>query len=94
MAETSLDAYRSFSTVELQAKERDVMDEFWKTPGLTVTREQLAARLGWKEAAVCGRANSLVTKGVLEEIEGGKTTSGRSAKLLRVPVKGQQELFA
>lgn len=93
MAETSLDAYRSFSTVDLQRKEIDVLSEFIGTPGLTVTREQIAERLGWKEAAVCGRANSLVAKGVLEEIDGGKTRSGRSAKLLRLPVKGQGDLF-
>lgn len=94
MATTSLDAYRSFSTVDLQKKEVDVLAEFIGTPGLTVTREQLAERLGWKEAAVCGRANSLVAKKVLEEIDGGITRSGRSAKLLRLPVVGQQELFA
>ena len=84
MAETSLDAYRSFSTVDLQRKEIDVLAEFIGTPGLTVTREQLAERMGWKEAAVCGRANSLVAKNVLEEIEGGITRSGRGAKLLRL----------
>lgn len=93
MAETSIDAYRSFSTVDLQRKEIDVLDEFVETPGLTVTREQLAERLGWKEAAVCGRANSLVAKGALEEIDGGITRSGRSAKRLRLPVVGQGALF-
>lgn len=94
MAGTSLDAYRSFSTVDLQKKEVEVLAEFIETPGLTITREQLAQRLGWKEAAVCGRANSLVAKKVLEEIDGGITRSGRSAKLLRLPVKGQGDLFA
>lgn len=93
MAETSLDAYRSLSTVDLQKKEVEVLAEFIETPGLTITREQLAQRLGWKEAAVCGRANSLVSKKVLEEVEGGRTASGRSAKLLRLPVKGQGDLF-
>lgn len=93
MAETSLNAYRSFSTVDLQRKEVELLAEFIETPGLTITREKLAERLGWKEAAVCGRANSLVSKKVLEEIDGGRTSSGRSAKLLRLPVKGQGELF-
>ena len=93
IAETSLDAYRSFSAPSLQRKEQEVMDVFLDSPGLTVTREQLAERLGWKEAAVCGRANSLVTKKALDEIDGGKTKSGRTAKLLRIPVKGQGELF-
>ena len=94
MAETSLSTYRSFSTSDLQAKEKDVMAEFAAYPRLTITREKLAERLGWKESAVCGRANSLVAKGALEEIDGGRTASGRSAKLLRVPVAGQQELFS
>lgn len=93
VAPTSLDAYSLFSTIDLQRKEREVMAEFAACPGLTVTREHLAERLGWKEAAVCGRANSLVAKKVLEEVEGGKTRSGRPAKLLRVPVKGQGDLF-
>lgn len=93
VATTSLDAYHSFTTADLQRKEIEVMNEFAACPGLTVTREQLAERLGWKEAAVCGRANSLVAKGVLEEIDGGRTRSGRPAKQLRVPVKGQRELF-
>lgn len=93
IAETSLSAYHSHSTSELQRKEREVMALFYESPGLTITREKLAERLGWKEAAVCGRANSLVSKKALEEIDGGKTASGRSAKLLRVPVKGQGELF-
>lgn len=93
VATTSLDAYSSFSTTDLQRREREVMAEFATCPGLTVTREQLAERLGWKEAAVCGRANSLVAKKVLEEIDGGRTKSGRPAKQLRVPVKGQGELF-
>lgn len=93
VATTSLDAYSSFSTTDLQRKEREVMAEFAACPGLTVTREQLADRLGWKEAAVCGRANSLVAKKVLEEIDGGVTRSGRPAKRLRVPVKGQGDLF-
>lgn len=94
MAETSLEAYRTLSIANLQTKEREVMAVFFTNLGLVITRETLAQRLGWKESAVCGRANSLVAKGVLEEIEGGKTLSGRAAKLLRVPVAGQQVLFA
>lgn len=93
MATTSLDAYRSFSTVDLQRKEVEVLAEFIETPGLTVTREQLAARLEWKESAVCGRVNSLVAKNVLEEIDGGITRSGRSAKRLRLMVVDQGRLF-
>lgn len=93
VAETSLEAFHSFSVPDLQRKEIELLDVFRKEPRLTITRERLAWILQWKEAAVCGRANSLVAKKVLEEIDGGKTVSGRSAKLLRLPVRGQQELF-
>lgn len=92
IAETSLDAYHSFSAPALQRKEREVMAAFIG-PEIKFTREQLAFVLGWKESQVCGRVNSLVAKGCLEEIDGGKTASGRSAKLLRLPVKGQLEIF-
>jgi hypothetical protein len=93
MAETSLEAYDSLgNTTYLQPKERALMALF-TGPDVAMTREQLAARLGWKEAAVCGRANSLVTKKQLEEIDGGKTASGRSAKLLRLPQKAQGSLW-
>lgn len=93
MAETSLDAFRSLPVADyLQPKERAVMALF-TGPDVLLTREQIAARLHWKEAAVCGRANSLVTKGELEEISGGKTVSGRSAKLLRLPSEVQRSLF-
>lgn len=92
VAETSREAFHSLSPAGyLQPKERAVMALF-TGPGVAFTREQLAARLGWKEAAVCGRANSLVTKGQLEEVEGGKTVSGRSAKLLQLPRPAQGDL--
>lgn len=93
MASTSLDAYHSFSTPDLQHKEKEVLGVFLLYPGLSITREKLSEHLGWKEASVCGRANSLVAKHVLEEIDGGKTRSGRAAKLLRLPMKNQKELF-
>jgi hypothetical protein len=54
---------------------------------MSYARKQLAARLGCKESAVCARANSLVAKRVLEECDGGKTSSGRSAKFLRLARK-------
>jgi predicted ArsR family transcriptional regulator len=85
VAHTSLAAYDSFSGLDLQRKEREVLAVFSNSTRLT--REQLAKTLGWKESAVCGRCNSLVTKGALIEIDGGKTASGRSAKILRLPVK-------
>ncbi len=92
VAGTSLAAFHGLSVINyLQPKEQEVMNLF--KPGVELTREQIATRLGWKESAVCGRANSLVTKGKLEEIEGGKTRSGRSAMLLRLPVASQGSLF-
>lgn len=87
MSETSLEAFRSLSAERyLQPKERAVMALFSGAP-CALTREQIAVALGWKESAVCGRINSLVTKGELVEINGGKTVSGRSAKLLKLPTK-------
>jgi hypothetical protein len=90
MAETSLAAFRSLDPSLLQQKESEVLDVFVAASlagvRLELTREQLAKALEWKEAAVCGRVNSLVKKGRLEEIDGGKTASGRSAMLVRLPV--------
>lgn len=90
VASTSIDTYHSFAATDLQRKEGEVLAVFLAAPGIGLTREQLAERLGWKESAVCGRANSLVTKRVLEEVEGGRTKSGRAAKILRLPTYGGQ----
>lgn len=90
-AETSLEAFRSLAPLQLQRKEQVVMKWFWDHPATEITREKLAGLLGWKEAAVCGRVNSLITKHCLEEVEGGKTSSGRSAKLLRLPAAGSPQ---
>ena len=92
VSETSLEAFHSFGISSLQSKEREVLKVFYRLGGCH-TREQLAKILGWKESAVCGRVNSLVTKGVLEESGVIKTSSGRSAKLVRLPVIGQRSLF-
>lgn len=92
MASTSLETYRGLSdSGSLQPKEIAVMDLMRCSAALT--REQIAQRLGWKESAVCGRVNSLVTKGQLQEAPGGKTSSGHSAKLVRVPANFQGGLF-
>ncbi len=87
IAETSLQAFRSFDPDDLQKKEKAVMALFVgaEVP-LSLTREQIAGRLNWKESAVCGRVNSLVEKGWLQEVAGGITRSGRSAMLVRLPV--------
>jgi hypothetical protein len=91
MASTSLDTYRSFGVASyLQPKEQAVMAVF--QPGTILTREQIAQRLGWKESAVCGRVNSLVTKGCLIEAGTAKTSTGHTAKLVKLPVV-QMELI-
>lgn len=91
MASTSLQTYDSLGVkAYLQPKEIAVMDLMRKSCALT--REQIAQRLGWKESAVCGRVNSLVTKGALQEVDGGRTVSGRPAKLVKLAA-GQLELL-
>ncbi len=91
VADTSLEAYQSVKR-SLQKKEIEVMDFFAQHPTLSATRETIAEMMGWKEAAICGRVNSLVAKKQLAEVEGGKTKSGCSAKLVSLP-KVQGSLF-
>jgi len=91
MAETSVAAFHSFRIPELQNKEIEVLAAIQEA-GKSMTREQIAQMLNWKESAVCGRVNSLVSKGVLEESGTVKTSSGRSAKLVGLPVI-QRSLF-
>jgi hypothetical protein len=88
IAQTSLEAYRILTPAALQPKELAVLSLF-KNCNIQYTREQIAIILGWKEAAVCGRANSLVMTGRLSESDGGITKSGRSAKLLHLPRPAQ-----
>lgn len=92
VAETSLAAFHSFGVPDLQKKEMEVLAAI-REAGRPMTREQIAKLLDWKESAVCGRVNSLVAKGVLEESGTVKTSSGRSAKLVGLPVRGQRILF-
>jgi len=93
MAQTSLDTYRSLPVSGyLQPKEAELMALFTNC-SIELTREQLAQRLGWKEASVCGRVNSLVASHRLEEIDGGVTRSGRPAKLVRLFRVEQGSLF-
>jgi hypothetical protein len=92
MADTSLATYRSLPVAAyLQPKEAEVMALF-HCPSVVLTREQIALRLAWKEASVCGRVNALVARHMLEEIEGGKTASGRPAKLVRLPQEAQMRI--
>jgi hypothetical protein len=90
VSDTSLSAYRSLPVkAYLQAREQEIVDllaDMERNTGkrFTVTRERLAIALGRKESGICGRVNSLATKGVLVEDGEAKTASGRSAKLLRL----------
>ncbi|ABR90920.1 Hypothetical protein mma_2214 [Janthinobacterium sp. Marseille] len=91
VAATSIAALHSFDASTLQAKEHEVMTLFlwpilYQGGKEEMTREQIAEALGWKESAVCGRVNSLVDKGWLQEKAGGITRSGRSAMLVHLPV--------
>lgn len=93
IAQTSAEAYSSFRPRALQKKEQEVMKLFYQHDGLTVTREKLAQMLGWKESSICGRINSLLAKHQLQEVKGGKTSAGKSAMLVRLPVYEQVSLF-
>ncbi|NOV28038.1 hypothetical protein E5S69_31625 [Cupriavidus necator] len=90
VAETSLYAYRSLPVkAYLQAREQEIVDlmaDMERNTGkrFSVTRERLSIALARKESGICGRCNSLVTKGVLVEAGEAKTGSGRWAKLLRL----------
>lgn len=94
MAGTSIEAFESMDADKLQNKEREIMALFMEKR-CALTREVIAETLGWKESAVCGRVNALVDKKWLQEIDGGRTKSGRSAKLVRLPPAkvGQLELM-
>jgi len=94
MAGTSIEAFRTLDAAKLQNKEREIMALFLKQK-CALTREVIAETLGWKESAVCGRVNALVDKKWLQEIDGGRTKSGRPAKLVRLPLApvGQLELM-
>lgn len=91
MAETSLSAFRGIPDAALTNCERQVMDLM--ADGISRTRRQIADALGWRDGPTCGRVNSLVTKTVLEESgERKDPETGKSAKVLRLPVIGQRRL--
>jgi len=90
VSETSLAAYRSLPVrAYLMPREQEIVDllaemELNTGKRCSVTRERLAMALGRKESGICGRASSLITKGVLIEDGEARTVSGRWAKLLRL----------
>lgn len=92
VAQTSLSAFRSLSVDELQDREREVM--LLMVDGISRTRRQIADALNWRDGPTCGRCASLVAKGWLEESgERRDPQTGKSAKVLRLPVIGQRGLF-
>ncbi len=93
VAPTSLSAFRSLSVDDLQAREREIM--LLMVDGYPRTRREIADALQWRDGPTCGRVNSLVAKGWLEEHgERRDPQTGKSAKVLRLPVVGQRSLFA
>ena len=94
MAITSLATYDSLGAkAYLQPKEMAVMEVYARNPLGRHTRQQISNLSGMPLHCVCGRVNSLVTKGALQETEGGRTVSGRPAKFVRIPRKEQGTLF-
>ena len=63
--ETQREAYHSLTTPHLQNMERRVLYAFQGRADTTFTRQQLAVAVGMPLNAICGRANSLLTKKVL-----------------------------
>ena len=92
VADTSREAFHSLPIPGLQACEQEVLDLM--ADGIPRTRLEIADALKWRDGPACGRCNSLVTKGCLvEDGERMNPASGRSAKLLRLPVRGQLRLI-
>lgn len=94
MSSTSLDAFHGLPVADyLQPKERAVMALF-TGPEVKLTRQQIAERAPMPLHCVCGRVNSLVTKGVLEECGTRRDPStGKSQALLRLPRGAQASLL-
>ena len=94
VAETSLEAFHSLSVAHyLQPKEQQVMAVF-RTIFILRTRQELASSLGWGINVVCGRVNSLLTKGALA-VRGSRIDPGtrKRQELLGLPVAAQGEMF-
>ena len=94
VAETSREAFHSLPVAAyLQPKERAVMALF-TGPQVTLTRKQIAALARMELHCVCGRVNSLVAKGSLEEAGTRRDpATGKSQALLRLPREAQASLL-
>lgn len=94
VAETSLEAFHSLPVADyLQPKERAVMALF-TGPEVALSRQQIAELARMCLCGVCGRVNSLVTKGALEECGTRRDPgTGKSQALLRLPREAHASLL-
>jgi hypothetical protein len=94
MAETSLEAFHSLPVADyLAPKERAVLALF-TGPGVKLSRQQISAMLPMSINGVCGRVDSLLTAGRLEE-QGDRIDplTRKRQKLLQLPRPVQQSLM-
>jgi len=93
VAETSAEAYRSLSpALYLSPKEEQVMRLF--RPGVSLSRQQISQKARMPINGVCGRVDSLLAAGHLEE-RGFRIDphTNKRQKLLRIPQPDQAQLF-
>lgn len=93
IANTSAEAYRSLSvTAYLSPKEAQVMRLF--RPGTSLSRQQISQKARMPINGVCGRVDSLLAAGRLEE-RGFRVdpATHKRQKLLRIPQPDQASLF-
>jgi hypothetical protein len=93
VSQTSAEAYRSLSpALYLSPKEEQVMRLF--KPGMSLSRQQVSKKARMPINGVCGRVDSLLAAGRLEE-RGYRIDphTGKRQKLLRLPCPEQQSLF-
>lgn len=93
VAHTSAEAYRSLSAATyLSPKEQLVMRLF--RPGVSLSRQQISRKARMPINGVCGRVDSLLAAGRLEE-RGFRIdpNTHKRQKLLRVPQPDQAQLF-
>lgn len=94
VAETSRDAYHSLSPAGfLQPKQRQIMALF-TGPSVSLSRQQISKKTRMPINGVCGRVDSLIAAGRLEERgERRDPHTNKRQKLLRLPQPDQQSLF-
>ncbi|HJV75370.1 MAG TPA: hypothetical protein VJ654_14180 [Noviherbaspirillum sp.] len=101
VSERSLQAYYSTPVAELSRREQEIMVLFGSTD-VVMSRKQiwrtLCEALGDRapgEGGVCGRIDSLMTKGQLvHRGEWKDPKTGKPQELVGLPVNGQGSLFA